>query len=422
MKMIRLVFKSLPLSALLLLARLSAPAQVLPLDSVLATVQQYNPMLQEYEWKAKANDAYVGGANSWMPPQVGAGVFMTPYRRVASDAMGVGGNEGEGSVMIQVEQMIPHPAKQRAKREYLAAQSAVERSGQNYRFNQLRAEAKKQYFEWVVLEKRKSVLRENEEIIRFMIRLAEVRYPYNQSKLNSIYDAQAQLARLQNETLMIKGQIRQRQVGLNTLMNRSPQAPLMVDTTLTLNQQVLLPVDTVSLASRSDIEGLDRSIQVMRLNVQQEKAMLKPDFGIQYGHMQSMGEMPNQFTLMGMMTIPLAPWSAKMNRANVKAMNYEIEAMRRERAGVLNEAAGMLVSWQIEIETGRQQLQNFEQSIIPALRKNYEVTLRAYEQNTAELPLVISAWEKLNMTQMEYLDKLNELLQMQVMYEKELEK
>lgn len=420
MKTIQAMIHGLPLCGLLTFGSLSA--QVLPLDSVLNTIRQQNPMLQEYEFKAKAKDAYVSGAGSWMPPQVGAGVFMTPYRRVASDAMGVGGNEGAGSVMFQVEQMIPHPAKQRAQRQYLSARSAVEKSGQRSRFNQLRSEAKKQYYEWVVLEKRKAVLRENEEIIRFMIRLAEVRYPYNQSKLNSIYDAQAQLARLRNEQLMIGGQIRRRQAGLNTLMNRPPEVSFAVDTTLVLNRQTIGSVDTTSLTSRSDVEGLDRTIQVMRLNVAQEKAMLKPDFGIQYGHMQSLGAMPNQFTLMGMVTIPLAPWSAKMNRANVKAMHYEIEAMRRERAGILNEAAGMLASWQIEIETNRQQLQNFEQSILPALRKNYEVTLRAYEQNTAELPLVISAWEKLNVTQMEYLDTLNERLQMQVMYERELEK
>jgi outer membrane protein TolC len=111
-----------------------------------------------------------------------------------------------------------------------------------------------------------------------------------------------------------------------------------------------------------------------------------------------------------------------MTKSNVKAMNYEIEAMRRERQAVLNEATGMIASMQSEIETKGQQIKNYRERILPALRKNYQVTLQAYEQNTAELPLVINAWETLNMTQMQYLDTLNELLQMQVTYERELEK
>jgi outer membrane protein TolC len=96
--------------------------------------------------------------------------------------------------------------------------------------------------------------------------------------------------------------------------------------------------------------------------------------------------------------------------------------MRRERQAILNEATGMIAAMQAEIETKRQQIGNYQDRILPALRKNYQVTLQAYEQNTAELPLVINAWETLNMTQMQYLDTLNELLQMQVTYERELEK
>jgi outer membrane protein TolC len=396
-------------------------AQVMPLDSVLATIRRQNPMLGRYDYQVRAKDAYVQGAGSWMAPQVGAGLWMAPYDKRMAGEMSNG--QDLGSVMLTVEQMIPNPAKQRAQRAYLRAQSSVERSNQQVQFNGLRAQAKGLYYDWVVLEKRQAVLKENEEIIRFMIKLAEVRYPYNQSKLNSIYDAQAKLGQLANEQLMVKSQIRQRQIGLNTLMNLPGNNAFRVDTTLDLNRQVIAPLDTATLASdRSDIRSLEQTIRVMQLGQRQEKSMLKPDFGIRYEHMSSIGSMPNQYTVMGMMTIPFAPWASKMTKSNVKAMNYEIEAMRRERQAVLNEATGMIASMQSEIETKGQQIKNYRERILPALRKNYQVTLQAYEQNTAELPLVLNAWETLNMTQMQYLDTLNELLQMQVTYERELEK
>jgi outer membrane protein TolC len=82
----------------------------------------------------------------------------------------------------------------------------------------------------------------------------------------------------------------------------------------------------------------------------------------------------------------------------------------------------MVESMAAEIITKRKQLQNYESKILPALRKNYQTTLLAYQENTGDLPVVIDAWEAMNMAGMEYLNNLQQLLTMQVSYEKELEK
>ncbi|WP_192825399.1 hypothetical protein [Rufibacter sp. LB8] len=61
-------------------------------------------------------------------------------------------------------------------------------------FNQLRAQAKAAYYQWVVLEKKRSVL-ESQRIMQFMLKLGKVRYPYNQSSLGSIYKAEGRIGR-----------------------------------------------------------------------------------------------------------------------------------------------------------------------------------------------------------------------------------
>lgn len=45
----------------------------------------------------------------------------------------------------------------------------------------------------------------------------------------------------------------------------------------------------------------------------------------------------------------------------------------------------------------------------------------AYEQNTEELFMLFDAWESLNMTQLEYLDQLQQLLLMQAELDRILE-
>ena len=46
----------------------------------------------------------------------------------------------------------------------------------------------------------------------------------------------------------------------------------------------------------------------------------------------------------------------------------------------------------------------------------------AYEQNKEELPIVIDAWETLNMTQMQYLDTVQKYYETITSYEKQREK
>jgi len=122
-----------------------------------------------------------------------------------------------------------------------------------------------------------------------------------------------------------------------------------------------------------------------------------------------------------MVSIPIAPWSSRMYRSEIRGMQYEIEAMKKGREAILLETRGMLAGMAAQIRRMKQQLINYETKIIPALRKNYQTVMLAYEENREQLPMVIDGWEAMNMAQMEYLEKLGEYYKMIVAYEKELE-
>ncbi|GAB3810731.1 TolC family protein [Pontibacter rugosus] len=400
---------------------LTAQAQQQPiaLDSVLQNIRSNNPMLQQYDLRAKAQDAYAEGATGWMAPMVGAGVFMLPY-----PGQSVERDEKEGSLMLSAEQAIPNPAKQRAKQAVYDSRAAIEQAKAEVLYNSLRAQAKAAYYDWVVLERKLDVLQDNARIMEYMLKLARIRYPYSQGKLGSIYKAEARLHEVENMQLMTRNEILQQNVTLNTLMNLPKEQQFKIDTLVNIPAPVALAADTAYLnQSRSDLLQLDRIIENMRLGVEQERLERKPDFRLRFDHMTPRNSMmPNQFTAMGMVSIPIAPWSSKMYKANTKAMNLEIEAMQRERENILNEAQGMVRNMALELNAKRQQVENYSTKILPALKKNYDVTMLAYEQNTAQLPEVIDAWEALNMAQMEYLNNLQALYQLAVAYEREVEK
>ncbi len=188
--------------------------------------------------------------------------------------------EDDAMYMTAVEQDITNPAKLKAREKYQLSRAAIEEAGRDMTFNQLRAQAKTAYYQWVVLEKKKAVLAESQRIMQFMLKLGKVRYPYNQSSLGSIYKAEGRIGEVENMLTMTNSEIEMKNIQLNMLMNLPPENRFRVDTTVSAPELTVLP-DTASLsAARSDVRQIDRTIESMQLNLRLEKIQRKPDFGI----------------------------------------------------------------------------------------------------------------------------------------------
>jgi outer membrane protein TolC len=181
--------------------------------------------------------------------------------------------------------------------------------------------------------------------------------------------------------------------------------------------------DTANLAeSRSDVKSINRSIALQQLNAEVEYSKRKPDYGIQAAHMLSYGGYPNQYVLMASVTIPVAPWASKEYKANLKGIKYEVEELEQKRVDILNQAEGQLAGFRADLGSKKRQLKNYEQNIIPALQNTYKTALQAYEQNTGDLATVLNGIKDLQAARMDALDRLQEILSLQVAYEKENEK
>ena len=152
-----------------------------------------------------------------------------------------------------------------------------------------------------------------------------------------------------------------------------------------------------------------------------EYSKRQPDFGIQAAQMISYGGYPNQYVLMASVTIPIVPWASKEYKANLKGIRYEVEELQQKKLDMLNQAEGQLAGLRTDIGSKKRQLKNYQQNIIPALQNNYKTSLQAYEQNTGDLPSVLDGIKSLQLARMEALDRLQELLQLQVAYERENE-
>ena len=403
----------------LILSATNLAAQTLSLDNVLSTIKTNNPQLKMYDADIQSMDAAAKGARSWMPPQVETGFFMTPYNSNLWKASEMG--QGMGNYMLGVTQMIPNASKLKADFNLMNAMSSVEKENKNYTVNQLKALAKTNYYQWLVLNKKIKIADDNLLLLDYMIKSMEIRYQYNMDKLPTYYKAKSQYSALESMILMLQNDISQKRIMLNTLMARDKNTKFEIDETYEIKDFNLAISDTTSLSkNRSDVKAIEKTMEINQLKIAAEKTKLLPEFGIKYDHMFAFGTQPQQFSLMGMITIPM-PWSTKMNKANINSYHIKNESLNWQKEMILNEATGMISGMSNELNALKKQYEVAQKSIIPALKKNYETAILAWQNNTGDLFATLDAWEALNMAQIDALDKLQSILAAQVEIEKQLE-
>lgn len=403
------------------LAHPRATAQTMKLSDILDSIQQSHPSVKMYDAEIRSLDAASKGARNWMPPEISTGFWMTPYNVNLWKKGGEGG-PGMGQYMISGQQMFPNKKYNDANESYMRAQSLVETENKKASLNEFFATAKENYNDWIIIDKKLNIIDENEKLLQLMITNAETRYKNGLGKISAYYKAKAALDNLANMRIMLQNESVQKRIVLNTLMNRDRLAEFSIDTNYTVADYSSKTFDsTLFYRNRSDIKAIDKNIQLTYLKQQVEKESLKPQFGVQFAHMFGFGGFPEQFTLMGTMKIPFAKWSARESKANIESLKWKAVSLESQKETMANEYSGMAYGMQQDITAKKKQLLLFENNIIPALRKNYQSTLLGYEQNTEELFTLYDAWETLNDTQLEYLDQLQQLLNMQVNLEKLLE-
>ena len=222
---------------------------------------------------------------------------------------------------------------------------------------------------------------------------------------------------------MFESDIKEKRIRINSLMGRNAMTDFDIDTTYFLNSYEALVFDsTLFYTNRSDLKSLDREIDLTILKQETERTALKPQFGIRYDNMIGFGGQPLQYTIMGMVRIPMAKWSSKMNKANIESLKWKSNAIQSQKEMMVNEYSGMAYGMRNELGLKKKQLKLFEGQIIPALRNNYKTMQLGYEQNTEELFMLYDAWEILNMKQLELLELLSQALKLQVTIERIIEK
>jgi outer membrane protein TolC len=388
-------------------------SQTLTLDSILARIEMNNPALLSYTNKISSADELANGARALPAPKAGIMFDENPYEF----------GFGPKAIDLSVSQTFPNTKALNAKEDYLKSISDIELKEGEQLKNKFFAQAKIKYFERYITERRITVLKENIGLMKSMIEISEKQMASGMSDLGSIYKMKARLADTETMLLHEENMVKSLTVELNYLMAVDINQTFSIDTNNLLKDyrsQSILGAKDLLESSRSDIQKMNSEITSMKLNQRLTSMMSKPEFEVSARHMARIGK-PDMFALEAMVMIPIAPWSSKGYKSEVKSMGFRIDAMQQDKQAMINMASQMVSMLLIEFNTEYAEVENYSRRVIPSYKKSFETNLLAYSQNTGDLMQAILAWDDLQMAQMKYIEHFGTLLKTQAEYEREMQ-
>lgn len=408
----------------LLFIGLKVRAQTYTLQEVLDRIDARNPGLQQFKFKTKSSLALGEASKAWMAPTAGLGISEFPYGNISKMNNGMMPRK---MLMLRLQQMLPNFSKQKIEQKYYQSFALQNKDDRATMQNMLFAKAKMAYYDAYIAAKKINVISRQKKQLQLLIKISVGRLPYNKASLPNIYKARANLSDLRSKQIKLQSISEQAVVVLNSLMSRSLDAPLSIDTSINVYQESIniLQIDSAYLlANRSDIVHTTDVIHTMTLKQKMTAQLAKPTFGITWDNMRMPAFEDNgkyMFSAMATISIPIAPWSSKGYKSKIKAMDYRIKAKQKRKENQLLRALGNIQKDWIRLQAAKQELHIFKKEIIPAYAKTYQANLNAFSENTGNIYETLMAWNDLTMKRLEYYDKLAGLLNISVMLETEVQ-
>lgn len=414
--------KKIIISFLFLFSLLNVEAQDtihLSLEYLLQEVETNYPSLKQFHAAMKAWEEKANGSKAWMPPSLTIGLSRFP---VNPSLINDNNNPmNQAGIPIGFEQMIPNFGKQRAENKWLLSKADIEKSQEKWTLNEIRKFSKTVYFDKQVFENNRKIIIESKHALQQIIAIAEAQISTQAIELKTIYKLNAKLAEINNTLLQVNVLIEERNIALNTLLQRNITLSIVADSLSISPENMTIPLEeNEGFLQRSDIDLLSKTITSLEFEQQIVHLSKRPDFGLRAEYMPMLG-MTDQWGIMAKINIPLSPWSVKSYTASSKFLTSKIEQLEWQKKAQILQAEKDKMQKQIQVKSKVLQYENFQNEIIPAYKKHFSFQLQAYRENTGNLFELFDAWELLLIKKIELNNLILTLLKTKAEYEFEIE-
>ena len=375
-----------------------AQTQKTYLDSLVAEALQNNPQLKSASRYALAQRQRVNQVSSWDPPQVGIEFYQTPISSFPNPLKD--GMETDYSI----QQMFPFPGK------LSAMGNAAENNARMYQ-SQFKAlerkiikDVKTAYYEYYLVKRKISLNKENQELLRNFIEIANKQYQVGMGKQPDIIRAQTELSTLINEGINLNKEKVSVSAMLNTLLSKPVNSPLkdVNEIYSDIPKWTFEQLSNLSYESRNELKAMNYNIEMNKSELHASKLEYYPDIMARLMYKNMTGTSNDFWSAMVGISIPLAPWSQSKFISKVEENELNIKSAEEQYANMKNMVSYDVQDALVKIESNRNLVELYKDTSIPQAQQTLESTTAAYQTGKTEFLMLIDAYRMLLMVKLDY--------------------
>ena len=372
-------------AALAVLGRLSFAAESVRLHDLIATALANNPEVQAAQKRYEAARQRPSGESSLPDPTLSLG-----YASNGGPLPGQGlGTDPTSNIGVMVSQEFPYPGKRKLRGDIAAKEADAE--FQQYQTVQLSVRSRvvqafhRLHHAYAALE----ILAQGKNLFVQVIRVSEARYAAGKAAQQDIFKAQTQLSILETRIIRMEQDRRTAEAEINSLLNRTPGAPVGIPETLDPAplrlslSEVIEKAETLAPALKREQKMIERN----ELAVNLARKDFYPDYTVSGGYFNQ-GRMPPMYQFR--IDIPLRLYAERKQRP---ALNAQVSRLTEARRNFT--AAGQSLQFKVQeaylaAQTSFRLLNLYADTILPQSALTVESSLSSYETGATDFLSVLT--------------------------------
>jgi len=282
--------------------------------------------------------------------------------------------------MYAISQEVPFPTKlyYRAKIASRLARMAYE----TYRAKErgIIAQVKSAYAELFLVSMSIGITKENKSILGQFSSIATTRYSVGKGTQADALKAQVELAKIENELIMLEQKRLTAQARLDVLLNRDPSLEIVISLSeITITRPPTLD-ELYLLAKNSNPElkayhyGIERGEAALKLSLNE----FMPDLMVQFRQMVAHGDLQGGMWA-GTLGITLPLWFLQKQVFGVKEMKSELDMVKAEAQMKQNMVLFEVRDTYARAESNYKIAELYQSSFIPQAEATVQAAIKGYE-------------------------------------------
>ncbi|HAJ57066.1 MAG TPA: hypothetical protein DCL35_04775 [Candidatus Omnitrophica bacterium] len=348
-------------------------ASEVTLEELLDKAGRDNPQIAAAKERYEASKARIPQASALDDPRVDFKYDNMIPRMANMDAEDPGVMRTFG-----ISQEVPFPTKLLLRAQIAAKESQIVYAQFKEKENEIVSRVKGLFSELAWIYKAIDIVRENKILLEQLEKAASARFSLNKVSQQDVLKAQLEIAKMDNELIMLEQKRQVSQAKLNILLNNDPSEELgrpyiREDAAFSISLQQL---NSAAKKYRRELEAFRLAVDRGRKTLSLAKQGYLPDFMFRYERMERSSALKEWAGMVGI-TIPL--WFWQKQNFNVKEMKHELKTMEAMYRDKENEVLLEVKDFYAQLEAMGKLAELFRTAYLPQADQSLKAALSGYE-------------------------------------------